>query len=84
MTFVLDAIVSPTDPVAATAIAERLGVPRRLVTVLEGESLINDGSALVLYQTARAVAVGSVAFSFMELGLRFVVAWWWGWRSGSS
>jgi monovalent cation/hydrogen antiporter len=71
--FVLGAIVSPTDPVAATAIAERLGVPRRIVTVLEGESLINDGSALVLYQTARAVAVGSVAFSFMELGLRFVV-----------
>ena len=71
--FVLGAIVSPTDPVAATAIAERLGVPRRIVTVLEGESLINDGSALVLYQTARAVAVGSVAFSFLELGLRFVV-----------
>ena len=71
--FVLGAIVSPTDPVAATAIAERLGVPRRIVTVLEGESLINDGSALVLYQTARAVAVGRVAFSFMELGLRFVV-----------
>ena len=44
--FVLGAIVSPTDPVAATAIAERLGVPRRVVTVLEGESLINDGSAL--------------------------------------
>ena len=71
--FVLGAIVSPTDPVAATAIAERLGVPRRVVTVLEGESLINDGSALVLYQTARAVAVGSVAFSFWEIGLRFVV-----------
>ncbi|MDP8925543.1 MAG: cation:proton antiporter [Actinomycetota bacterium] len=71
--FVLGAIVSPTDPVTATAIAERLGVPRRIVTVLEGESLINDGSALVLYQTARAVAVGRLAFSFLELGLRFVV-----------
>jgi monovalent cation/hydrogen antiporter len=45
--FVFGAIVSPTDPVAATAIAGRLGVPRRLVTVIEGESLINDATALV-------------------------------------
>jgi monovalent cation/hydrogen antiporter len=70
--FVLGAIVSPTDPVAATAIAERLGVPRRIVTVLEGESLINDGTALVLYR----VAVGAVvygAFSLAETGLRFVL-----------
>jgi CPA1 family monovalent cation:H+ antiporter len=43
--FVLGAIVSPTDPVAATAIAGRLGAPRRIVTILEGESLINDGTA---------------------------------------
>jgi len=52
--FVLGTIVSPTDPVAATAIAERLGVPGRIVMILEGESLINDGTALVLYQTAFA------------------------------
>ena len=74
--FVLGAIVSPTDPVAATAIAERLGVPRRIVTVLEGESLVNDGTALVFYQTAVRVAVGSVAFSLLglgALGLRLVV-----------
>jgi Na+/H+ antiporter len=71
--FVLGAIVSPTDPVAATAIAERLGVPRRIVTVLEGESLINDGTALVLYQTAVRVVMFGVAFSLLELGLRFVV-----------
>ena len=74
--FVLGAIVSPTDPVAATAIAERLGVPRRIVTILEGESLVNDGTALVLYQAAVRVAVGGAAFSVLELGalgLRFVV-----------
>ena len=71
--FVLGAIVSPTDPIAATAIAERLGVPRRVVTILEGESLINDGSALVLYQTGVRVVMSGVAFSLLTLGLRFVV-----------
>ena len=74
---VLGAVVSPTDPVAATTIAERLGVPRRIVRVLEGESLINDGTALVLYQTAVRVAGGGVAFSLLELGalgLRLVVS----------
>src|SRR5688500_18648756 len=55
--FALGAIVSPTDPLAATAIARRLGVPRRLTALIEGESLINDGSALVLYRTA-VIAVG--------------------------
>jgi CPA1 family monovalent cation:H+ antiporter len=59
--FALGAIVSPTDPLAATAIARRLGVPRRLVAVIEGESLINDGSALVAYRTAVAAAGGSFA-----------------------
>src|SRR5439155_19760655 len=47
---VLGAIVSPTDPLAATAIARRLGVPRRIVAIVEGESLVNDGTALVLYR----------------------------------
>ena len=50
--FALGAIVSPTDPLAATTIARRLGVPRRLTALIEGESLINDGSALVVYRTA--------------------------------
>ena len=45
--FMLGAIVSPTDPVAATAIVRRLGVPRRVVTVIEGEALTNDATALV-------------------------------------
>src|SRR5919108_3701424 len=50
--FVLGAIVSPTDPTAATAIAERLGLPRRFVALVEGESLVNDGTALVAYRFA--------------------------------
>lgn len=53
----LGAIVSPPDAVAATAIAGRLGLPRRVVTILEGESLVNDATALVLYRTAVAAAV---------------------------
>lgn len=47
--FVLGAIVSPTDAIAATAIAQRLGVPRRIVTLLEGESLVNDATGIVAY-----------------------------------
>ena len=56
--FVLGAIVSPTDPTAAIAIAGQLGVPRRVVSVVEGESLVNDGTALVAYRVAVSAAVG--------------------------
>jgi monovalent cation/hydrogen antiporter len=70
--FALGAIVSPTDPLAATAIARRLGVPRRLVTVLEGESLVNDATALVAYRLAVAAVVAG-SFTLWEAGLRFVV-----------
>ena len=70
--FVLGAIVSPTDPVAATAIAGRLGAPRQIVTILEGESLINDGTALVLYRVAVS-AVVTGAFSPLYAGLEFVL-----------
>ena len=69
--FALGAIVSPTDPLAATAIARRLGVPRRLVTLLEGESLVNDATALVAYRIAVAAAVGG-SFVAWEAGLRFL------------
>jgi CPA1 family monovalent cation:H+ antiporter len=55
--FCLGAIVSPPDAVAATAVLQRLGVPRRIITVLEGESLVNDASALVLYRAAVAAMV---------------------------
>lgn len=71
--FVLGAIVSPTDPIAATAIMRRLGVPRRIVTVVEGESLVNDGTALVLYRVA-VVATVSGAFSLWDASWRFVWA----------
>jgi monovalent cation/hydrogen antiporter len=71
--FVLGAIVAPTDPIAATAIARRLGVPRRIVTIVEGESLINDATALVLYGSAVA-AVATGAFSLWEGGLDFVLS----------
>jgi monovalent cation/hydrogen antiporter len=70
--FALGAIVSPTDPLAATAIGRRLGVPRRMVNVLEGESLVNDATALVAYRIAVAAAVGG-AFVAWQAGLRFVV-----------
>jgi monovalent cation/hydrogen antiporter len=70
--FVLGAIVSPTDAVAATTIAQRLGVPRRIVTVLEGESLVNDATGIVAYRVALA-AVVTGAFSLWEAGLQFVV-----------
>ena len=55
--FVLGAIISPPDAVAATAITERLNVPRRIVTVLDGESLVNDATALVAYRFAVAAVM---------------------------
>jgi Na+/H+ antiporter len=54
----LGAIVAPPDEIAATAITARLAVPRRIVTILEGESLLNDATALTIYGIAIAVAVG--------------------------
>jgi monovalent cation/hydrogen antiporter len=69
--FVLGAVVAPTDPIASTAIMRRLGVPRRLVSVVESESLVNDGTALVLYRVA-VVAVVSGTFSVWDASWRFV------------
>ena len=73
LAFALGAIVSPTDPVAATAIMRRLGAPRRLVNIVEGESLVNDATALVAYRVAVAAAVGG-SFSALDAGLEFVGA----------
>jgi Na+/H+ antiporter len=70
--FALGAIVAPTDPLAATAIARRQGAPRRTVAIIEGESLVNDGTALVAYRVAVAAAVGG-GFSLWEAGLEFVL-----------
>jgi monovalent cation/hydrogen antiporter len=71
--FVLGVIVSPTDPLAVSVIAGRLGIPRRVVTILEGESLINDGTALTLYRTA-VTAVVAGTFSFFDAGLELVLS----------
>jgi len=60
--FVLGAIISPPDAIAATAVADRLKVPRRTVTILEGESLVNDATALVAYRFA-VIAVVTGSFS---------------------
>src|ERR687897_867972 len=70
--FVLGAILAPTDPVAAEAIFRRLGVPGRVGTVVGGESLINDGSALVAFRVAVA-AVVTGTFSVWEAGLEFLL-----------
>jgi monovalent cation/hydrogen antiporter len=70
--FALGAIVSPTDPIAATAVARRLGAPRRIVSIVEGESLVNDGTALVIYRFAVAAAVGG-SFSLAEASFEFVL-----------
>ncbi len=70
--FVLGAIVSPTDPTAATTIAQRLGLPRRLVGLIEGESLVNDGTALVAYRYA-VLAVVTGSFFLPSASGRFVL-----------
>src|SRR5438094_589364 len=70
--FALGAIVSPPDAVAATAIFQRMGVPRRIVTILEGESLVNDATALVIYRFAVAAAAAGT-FSLIDAGGSFFV-----------
>jgi len=70
--FALGAIVAPTDPVAATEVARRLNVPRRLISVIEGESLVNDGTALVCYRVAVSAAVGGT-FSLLDASVEFVL-----------
>jgi CPA1 family monovalent cation:H+ antiporter len=86
VSFALGAIVSPTDPAAATAIMRRVGAPRRLVNILEGESLINDAAALVTFKVAVAAAIGegvSTSHTLLEfvgdvsggIAIGFVVGW---------
>lgn len=69
--FALGAIVSPPDAVSARALFVRLNIPRRLRTILEGESLVNDATGLILYRFAVAAAL-SGAFSFSRASLAFV------------
>src|SRR5262245_45828844 len=86
MAFALGAIVSPTDPVAATTIMRRVGAPRRVINIVEGESLINDAAALVAYKVAVAAAVGesvSAGHTILEffgdvgggIAIGFAVGW---------
>lgn len=73
LSFALGAIVAPPDAVAATTIGRRVGLPRRVVTILAGESLVNDATALTAYRLAVAVALGE-GFSLMTGVVEFVVA----------
>jgi CPA1 family monovalent cation:H+ antiporter len=70
--FVLGAIVSPPDAVAATAITQRMRVPRIVTTVLEGESLVNDATALVAYRVAVAAVLGG-ALELWDAGGQFLL-----------
>src|SRR3954453_20542439 len=68
----IGAVVAPPDAVAATTIGRRIGLPRRIVTILEGESLFNDATALVALRTTIAAGAGSVALG--RVGVDFLVA----------
>src|SRR5439155_21440624 len=68
--FLLGAIVAPPDVVAPLAIARRLGIPRRLLLILEGEGLANDATALILYRFA-VVAISTGMFSPMQAAATF-------------
>jgi Na+/H+ antiporter len=70
--FALGAVVAPPDAVAATAIARRVGLPRRVVTILEGESLVNDATAIVTLRASIAAISGSV--SVWQIGAGFLVS----------
>ena len=69
----LGAVVAPPDAVAATALARRIGLSRRMVVILEGESLLNDATALVLFRVTVAVAIGT-AIGPLEVAKNVVVA----------
>ena len=70
--FALGAVVAPPDAVAATTIARRVGLPRRIVTILEGESLVNDATAIVALRVSIAAGMGTV--SVWEVGVGFLVS----------
>jgi Na+/H+ antiporter len=70
--FAIGAVVAPPDAVAATAVARRVGMPRKIVRLLEGESLVNDAAALVALRTAIAAIAGSV--TLWQIGVDFLLA----------
>jgi Na+/H+ antiporter len=69
---VLGAILGPTDPIAATSVVRRIGAPERLVTILEGESLVNDGTAITIYAIAVHAATGGDFSALSAVGSFFV------------
>ena len=71
--FVLGAVVSPTDAVAFSPVAERLGVPPRLIAIIQGEGLLNDATALVIYASAVEAAM-SGNFALWHTALNFVIS----------
>ncbi|MEO8172529.1 MAG: Na+/H+ antiporter [Sediminibacterium sp.] len=72
LAFLLGAIISPTDAVAASSIIKGLNLNRRVMTIIEGESLVNDASALIAYRHAlTAVLTGN--FIFWQVGLQFLI-----------
>jgi Na+/H+ antiporter len=72
VSFAIGAVVAPPDAVAATAVARRIGLPRRIVTILEGESLLNDATALVALRTA--IGASSAGVEAIHIGGDFLVA----------
>ncbi|RSM68919.1 Na+/H+ antiporter [Kibdelosporangium aridum] len=72
--FVLGAVVAPPDAVAAVSIGRRLGLPRRTMTILAGESLANDASALTAFRVAVAAATGTAAVSFGNSVVAFLIS----------
>ncbi|WP_031529335.1 Na+/H+ antiporter [Dyadobacter crusticola] len=72
MGFVLGGIISPPDAVAATSVLQGLKVPKRVVTILEGESLVNDASSLIVFRVALAT-VASGQFVFWKAGVDFLM-----------
>lgn len=73
MGFLLGSIVAPPDALAATSVLQQLKIPRRLLTILEGESLVNDAASLILFRFAVA-AVLSGQFSFEQFGEELIIA----------
>lgn len=70
--FVLGAIISPPDAIAAAAATKGLSVPKRVITILEGESLVNDATGLIAYRYA-ILAIVTGTFSLQQAGLQFVL-----------
>ncbi|GAB3571967.1 Na+/H+ antiporter [Spirosoma luteolum] len=73
LAFIVGATVSTTDPIAGTAIIRQMGLPRRLIVILEGESLVNDGTGLIVYRYAVA-AVTTGQFVLLQAGEEFVIS----------